>query len=112
VIDTAASQMANRTLVNSYLRSARQAHPDSNAGRLAFLQAAVSDLDAAIQSGDWEVTSTAFSGSSNSTRRNLSAIARVAAIEEAITILTNDPDATKKTAGPLFARFPDLYNPD
>lgn len=104
--------MANRTLVNSYLRSARAAHPESNVARLAYLGAEAAKLDAAIQSGDWEVTSAGFSGASSTSQRNLSATERVAAIEEAIRLLEDNPEARRRGAGPLLVRFPDLYRPD
>lgn len=44
--------MADRTLVNSYLRSARRLHPSSNPARLAWLDLQASELDVQMQAGD------------------------------------------------------------
>lgn len=104
--------MADRVLVNSYLRSAWEAEPTSVSGRLAWLRARAAELDEALQSGDWEVTSTSFSGASSASKRNLDARSRLSALEVAIAMLEGDPEATRLRSGPLIPRFPDLYNPD
>lgn len=97
--------MASSSLVSSYLRSARRAHPDSNAGRLAWLDEALAALDEQAQSGDWEGNSTSFAGSSQTSRRNIDAATRMEAIAEAIRILTANPAATGKTPGIVIPRI-------
>lgn len=97
--------MANALLVSSYIRSARRAHPDDNAARLEWLGERIAELDEQIQSGDWEGNSTSFAGSSQTSRRNISAADRVAALEEAIRILTANPNATRKSSGLIIPRI-------
>lgn len=97
-IDTRGRAMpsASAALVSSYIRSARREHPADNAARLEWLDAAIAELDAQVQSGDWEGNSTSFGGSSQTSKRNIPAADRMAAIEEAIRILKANPDATGK----------------
>lgn len=97
--------MANPELVSSYIRSARRAHPDSNAARLAWLDKELEALDAQTQSGDWEGNSTSFAGSSQTSKRNISASDRMAALAEAIRILTANPNATRKSSGLIIPRI-------
>ena len=93
--------MAAPLLVSSYIRSARRAHPDDNAARLEWLGEQIAELDEQVQSGDWEGNSTSFAGSSQTAKRNITAADRIAALEEAIRILTANPAATGKSKGGL-----------
>lgn len=97
--------MASRVLVSSYLRSARREHPTDNAARLAWLDNAIAELDAQAQSGDWEGSSTSFAGTSQMSKRNITASERMEALAEAMRILTANPDATGKRAGILIPRI-------
>lgn len=97
--------MASSDLVSSYLRSARRAHPDDNADRLEWLDTQLAALDEQTQSGDWEGNSTSFAGSSQTSRRNIDASTRMAALAEAIRILTANPAATGKTRGIMIPRI-------
>ena len=99
-----------RTLVNSYIASARAHAPDSNVARLDWLEQKRADLSEELEGGDWEVGSTSFDGSSSTARRHATAEARFKAVMEAIDILTDDEDATKKSGGgiliPKFSSIP------
>lgn len=97
--------MADPELVSSYIRSARRAHPDSNAARLAWLDNELAALDAQTQSGDWEGNSTSFAGTSQTSKRNISAKDRMSALAEAIRILTANPNATRKFSGLIIPRI-------
>lgn len=97
--------MASPLLVSSYIRSARRAHPDDNTARLEWLGEKIAELDEQVQSGDWEGNSTSFAGSSQTARRNITAADRVAALEEAIQILTATPTATRKSTGIIIPRI-------
>lgn len=100
--------MASRALVNSYLRSAWAAEPADNGLRIAFLEGKAAELDAEIQSGDWAVGSTSFDGASHSASRGITALERLEAIQEAIELLTEDPEATKKAGGFVIPRFHEI----
>lgn len=104
-IDSRGPPMASAALVSSYIRSARRAHPDDNTARLEWLDAAIAELDEQVQAGDWEGNSTSFGGSSQTSKRNITAADRMAALEEAITILKANPSATRKTTGLLIPRI-------
>lgn len=97
--------MADPRLVSSYLRSARRAHPGSNAARLAWLDQEIAALDEQVQGGDWEGNSTSFAGASQSSKRNITAADRMAALEEAIKTLTANPNAVAKSTGIIIPRI-------
>ncbi len=104
-IDRPRPAMASPRLVSSYLRSARRAHPDDNAARLEWLNAAIAELDEQVQSGDWESAATSFAGSSQTAKRNITAADRIDALEEAIRILTANPNGVRKTSGIIIPRI-------
>lgn len=94
-----------RTLVNSYIASARAASA-SDAGRLAWLEARRAELSAEVEGGDWEVGSASYDGHSATSRRHSSGGKRLSAVFRAIEVLTADPTATRdKTGGVLIPRF-------
>jgi hypothetical protein len=88
------------TLVNSYIASARAAE-STQARRLSWLEARRAELSAEVEGGDWEVNGSSYDGKSSTARRTASASARLEAVFEAITILTADPDATRRPGGGL-----------
>ena len=93
------------TLVNSYIASARSASGTA-AGRLAWLEERRAELSAEVEGGDWEVNGSSYDGKSSTARRTASASARLEAVFEAITILTANPDATRRPGGGiLIPRF-------
>lgn len=102
--------MADRTLVNSYLRSARRLHPNSNPARLAWLDLQASELDVQMQAGDWEVGSSSFAGGSASSKRNVDARDRLDAIDEAVKILTADSTAVRRSSGIVVCCLVDANN--
>lgn len=96
---------AHRTLVNSYIASARAAEATAS-GRLAWLEARRAELSQELEGGDWEVNSSSHDGKNASMRRGSNAAARLEAVFEAIAILTADPDATRRPGGGvLIPRF-------
>lgn len=90
--------MRQVTLVNSYIASARAAS-SSAAGRLAWLEARRAELSAEVEGGDWEISGNSYDGKSSTQRRTASAASRLEAVFEAISILTADPDATRRPGG-------------
>lgn len=97
------------TLVNSYIASARAAESTA-AGRLAWLEARRAELSQEVEGGDWEVNSSSHDGKNASMRRSATAAARLEAVFEAISVLTADPDATRRAGGgiiiPRFTGIP------
>lgn len=104
-IDSSGQPMASSFLVSSYIRDARRTHPDDNAAQLTYLDGKLAELDEQVQSGDWEGNSTSFAGSSQTSKRNITAKERVEALDEAIRILTANPNATRKSPGILIPRI-------
>lgn len=97
--------MRQVTLVNSYIASARAAS-STDAGRLAWLEARRSELSAEVEGGDWEISGSSYDGKSATQRRTASASARLEAVFEAISILTANPEATRRPGGGiLIPRF-------
>lgn len=107
MIDSPGPSMSHRTLVNSYISTAR-AHSDTNSVRLEFLEEKRAALSEEVEGGDWETMGTSFDGSSSSHRRHLTAIDRLQAVMEAIEILTADSTATRRPGGILIPNFHEI----
>jgi hypothetical protein len=101
---------SQQLLIDSFLASARAASPDSNPGRIAWLEERRAALSEEVEGGDWEVGSASFDGKNATSRRHLTAEQRLSAVMRAIEILQGDPDATRATGGrmliPRFSGIP------